>query len=96
MLVNRFRNHPKPMYYQPEFLDKKWAEFKALNKIRNDDDVDPDGFAVWGFEQLLHHRVPLYKKIADKYGYTMRMQDVSSIKTETDFASHLASIIDKA
>ncbi len=96
MLVNRFRNHPKPMYYQPEFLDKKWTEFKALNKIKNDDDVDPDGFAVWGFEQLLHHRIPLYKKIANKYGYTMRMQDVTSIKTETDFASYLASIIDKA
>jgi hypothetical protein len=61
MLVERFRKYPKPMYYQPAFLDAKWAEYKALNEIRNDDDVDPDGFAVWGFEQLLHHRIPLYK-----------------------------------
>ena len=96
MLVERFRKHPKPMYYQPAFLDQKWTEYKALNKIKNDSDVDPDGFASWGFEQLLHHRIPLYKKIAENFGYTMPMADVTKIKTETDFASALAAIIDKA
>ena len=49
------------MYYKPAFLDEKWAEYKALHRIVDDNDVDPDGFAVWGFEQLLHHRIPLYK-----------------------------------
>ena len=96
MLVERFRKQPKPMYYQPEFLKEKWAEYKSLNKIKNDDDVDPDGFAVWGFEQLLHHRIPLYKKIADKYGYTMQMADVPSINNEADFINHLVKLIDKA
>jgi hypothetical protein len=96
MLVDRFRKNPKPMYYQPQFLKEKWAEYKALNAIRSDDDVDPDGFAVWGFEQLLHHRIPLYKKIADKYGYTMHMSDVPSINTEADFVNYLIALIDKA
>jgi hypothetical protein len=96
MLVERFRKNPKPMYYQPQFLDDKWAEFKALNKISNDDDVDPDGFAVWGFEQLLHHRIPLYKKIADQLGYTIRMQDVPQISTEADFVSLVSRTIDQA
>jgi hypothetical protein len=96
MLVDRFRKNPKPMYYQPAFLKEKWAEYKALSKIKNDDDVDPDGFAVWGFEQLLHHRIPLYKKIAEKYGLTMRMQDVPSIHNEADFVAHLARLIDAA
>jgi hypothetical protein len=96
MLVDRFRKNPKPMYYQPQFLKEKWAEYKALNAIRNDDDVDPNGFAVWGFEELLHHRIPLYKKIADKFGYTMHMADVPSINTEADFVSHLSTLIDKA
>ena len=94
-LVERYRKQPKPMYYQPEFLKEKWAEYKALNKIKNDDDVDPDGFSVWGFEQLLHHRIPLYKKIADKYGYTMRMTDVPAINNESDFVNQLAALIDK-
>jgi hypothetical protein len=96
MLVERFRKNPKPMYYQPKFLEIKWAEYKSLNKIANDDDVDPDGFAVWGFEQLLHHRIPLYKKIADNFGYTMRMQDVPSLNTESKFIEHIARTIDKA
>lgn len=96
MLVDRFRKNPKPMYYQPQFLKEKWAEYKALNSIKDDNAVDPDGFAVWGFEQLLHHRIPLYKKIADKFGYTMHMADVPSLNTEAEFVNHLSRLIDKA
>ena len=95
MLVDRFRKYPKPMYYQPEFLEKKWQEFKELRKIRHDDDVVPDDFAVWGFEQLLHHRIPLYKKIAANFGYEMRMEDVPAIRNAEDFLSVLAAKIDK-
>ena len=95
MLVDRFRKNPKPMYYQPQFLREKWAEYKALLKIKSDDEVDPNGFAVWGFEQLLHHRIPLYKKIADNFGYTMHMNDVPSLNTEADFVNHLSKLIDK-
>ena len=96
MLVERFRKNPKPMYYQPKFLDEKWAEFKALNKIKNDDAVDPDQFAIWGFEQLLHHRLPLYRKIAAQYGYTIPMAEVPKVKSEADFTALLAHVIDKA
>jgi hypothetical protein len=95
MLVERFRANPKPMYYQPAFLDAKWAEYKLLNRIANDDDVDPDGFAVWGFEQLLHHRIPLYDAIAGKYGYTVRMEDVPAVKSEEDFLALLCRAIDR-
>jgi hypothetical protein len=96
MLVERFRKNPKPMYYQPAFLDLKWAEYKALNKIKNDDDVMPNDFAVWGFEQLLHHRIPLYRKIADMHGYTIPMSAVPSIHNEADFARVIAATIDGA
>ena len=95
MLVERFRKHPKPMYYQPEFLEAKWAEYKALMAIANDDDVDPDGFAVWGFEQLLHHRIPLYKAIADNFGYTLRMRDVPAVQSVADFTELVSQTIDR-
>jgi hypothetical protein len=95
MLVDRFKKYPKPMYYQPAFLDTKWAEYKALNKIKSDDDVNPDGFAVWGFEQLLHHRVPLYAKIAQNFGYTVRMQDIPNVTSENAFTQLVSSAIDK-
>jgi hypothetical protein len=94
MLVERFRNNPKPMYYQPAFLDAKWAEYKALHKIKNDDDVVPNDFAVWGFEQLLHHRIPLYRKIADQLGYTIPMSAIPYIQNEQDFSRVIADTID--
>ena len=93
MLVERFRANPKPMYYQPAFLDAKWAEYKQLNRIADDDDVHPDGFAVWGFEQLLHHRVPLYEAIARNYGYKVRMEDVPSVRSEEDFLTLVSRAI---
>lgn len=94
MLVERFRKYPKPMYYQPAFLEEKWREYKELNKIRQDDDVDPDGFATWGFEQLLHHRIPLYEAIARNYGYSVRMRDIPAVTSEADFISLVANAID--
>ena len=95
-LVERFRKNPKPMYYQPDFLDAKWAEYKKLHSIQDDNAVDPDGFAVWGFEQLLHHRLPLYRAIADAYGYTIAMAEVPLVKSEVDFNALIARVIDKA
>jgi hypothetical protein len=94
-LVERFRKYPKPMYYQPQFLEEKWREYKELNKIGNDDDVDPDGFAVWGFEQLLHHRIPLYEAIARNFGYKVRMRDVPAVTSEADFTRLSAKAIDQ-
>ena len=96
MLVERFRKNPKPMYYQPQFLEQKWAEYKSQQNIKNDDDVDPDSFAVWGFEQLLHHRLPLYRKIAQNFGYTIPMSAVPTVHNEADFNALIAKTIDAA
>jgi len=94
MLVDRFRAHPKPMYYDPQFLDAKWTEYKTLRAIVHDTQVDPDDFAVWGFEQLLAHRIPLYEAIATRYGYVIDMNDVPGVRTESDLLDLLARTID--
>lgn len=95
MLVERFCKMPKPMYYQPRFLDEKWAEYKRTNGITEDCAVDPDGFAVWGFEQLLHHRIPLYQAIARNFGYSVKMEDVPKVKTEEDFLDLVSRAIEE-
>ena len=94
MLVDRFRAHPKPMYYNPAFLDAKWTEYQSLRGIAHDDLVDPDDFAVWGFEQLLAHRIPLYEAVAKRYGYVIDMNDVPGVRTESDLLDLLARTID--
>ena len=95
-LIERFREHPKPMYYQPEFLKRIWAEYKAERGIDRDEQVDPDDFAIYGFERLIRHRIPLYEKIARRWGYTVSMNDVQQVKTEADFNQLLAETIDRA
>jgi hypothetical protein len=90
-LVRRFRDHPKPMYYRPEFLARKWAEYKALEGITDDDAVDPDGFGSWGFEALLHDRLPRYQRLADNFGYTVEAADVATVRDGDEFLDLLAN-----
>jgi len=96
MLVERFREQPKPMYYQPQFLETKWAEFKALKGGIRDDEVDPDEFAAWGFEELLRHRIPLYESIARKYGYAVEAEEVLPVKDEEGFLAMIERAIDRS
>ncbi len=94
-LISRFREHPKPMYYNPDFLKKIWAEYKAERGIERDEEVDPDDFAVYGFERLVRHRVPLYEKLARRHGYTVSMDEIQQVKSEEDFNNLLAETIDR-
>jgi hypothetical protein len=93
-LVERFRLEPKPMYYQQGFLKQKWSEYKRLHDITDDDAVEPDGFAVWGFEQLLLHRMPIYEAIAHNFGYAISMEKIPRLTGEGDFIEVLSAIID--
>ena len=95
-LVERFRKHPKPMYYNPAFLEAKWAEYRTLRGGLAEDAVDPDDFAVWGFEQLLAHRQPLYEAIASRYGYTIAMEEVPALRHEADVMALLERTIDRS
>jgi hypothetical protein len=94
-LVERFRQQPKPMYYQQSFLKDQWLQYKKLKDIAEDDAVDPDGFAVWGFEQLLHHRLPIYEAIARNFGYAVEMEQIPNIGGEGDFVDLMSGIIDR-
>lgn len=95
-LIERFRKDPKPMYYLPQFLHEKWLEYKSINNLTNNDDVNPDDFVIWGFEQLLHDRMPRYELIAQRHGYTIDMQTIPDIVDEKDFLAMLATTIDRA
>ncbi len=93
-LVDRFKSNPKPMYYPPEFLSTKWDEFKTLSGAQHDDDVDPDAFAVWGFEALLNDRLPRYQALADNFGYEVAASDLSDVRDSADFNELMCRAID--
>ncbi len=92
-LVRRFKESPKPMYYRPPFLEQKWAEYKALNGITDDAKVDPDGFGAWGFEALVHDRLPRYQQLADNFGYTVDAADLATVRDGDEFLDLLANAI---
>ncbi|WP_404403205.1 ATPase [Pelagibacterium halotolerans] len=93
-LVERFKAQPKPMYYPPDFLVAKWEEFKSANGVTSDDDVDPDAFAVWGFEALLEDRMPRYQALADNFGYEVEASDLAAVQNESEFIELMCSAID--
>ena len=92
-LVRRFRESPKPMYYQPDFLLAKWKQYKKLNAIKDDNDVDPDDFGAWGFEALLHDRLPRYQKLADNFGYAVDAADLAIARDGDEFLDLVAGAI---
>jgi hypothetical protein len=92
-LVKRFRESPKPMYYRPPFLAQKWAEYKALKHITDDGKVDPVGFGAWGFEALLHDRLPRYQRLADNFGYTVEASDLATVRDGDEFIDLMAGAI---
>lgn len=92
-LIRRFRESPKPMYYRPEFLRLKWDEYKGLKGIVRDEEVDPAGFGAWGFEALLHDRLPRYQALANNFGYTIDASDLETVRDGDEFIDLMASAI---
>ena len=92
-LVRRAATDPKPLYFEPEFLDRKLAEFLRLEKLEDPIQMHPDGFARWVFPELLAHRRPLYRSIADRYGYTVDARAVERVNFEEDFLQLIAGAI---
>lgn len=95
-LVKRFQNAPKPMYYPPALLADWWQAFKTGHGIDRDDDVNPDAFAVWGFEQLIHHRMPLYERIAGHHGYVIEASEVAAVRNVAGFVDLVCRAIARA
>lgn len=95
-LVKRFRHSPKPMYYPPAHLAGWWQTYKAERGIESDGDVNPDAFARWGFERLIHHRTPLYERIARDHGYVVEASEVAGVRNAESFVDLVCRAIERA
>ncbi|MEO1950333.1 ATPase [Thioclava sp.] len=91
-LINRFSRAPKPMYYQPEFLAAKWAEYRDLKGVA-ETQVDPDDFVRWTYAQALAHRQPRYAAMAKNWGVTIRAEDLYLVRDAKDFTSLIADAL---
>ena len=91
-LIKRFKANPKPIYYNENFLDEKWSNFKNINNVDNKN-VDPDKFILYCFEDLLDHRIPIYDSIAKNWGITINVDDISKVKNEKDFINLVSNYL---
>lgn len=91
-LVRRFDRAPKPMYYQPAFLQAAWAEYLSANRARPDE-VDPDAFVRWTYARALAHRQPIYAAMARNWGVTVAAGEVARVRSPSDFTDLVARAI---
>ena len=91
-LMKRFKANPKPIYYNENFLNEKWSNFKNINNVDNKN-VDPNKFILYCFEDLLDHRIPIYDSIAKNWGITINADDISKVKNEKDFINLVSNYL---
>ncbi|MBD3788239.1 MAG: ATPase [Sphingomonadales bacterium] len=94
-LVRRFDRAPKPMYYRPEFLERKWVQYRVERGLR-EEEVDPDDFVRWTYREALEARQPRYGAMAANWGVKVRAEDVALVRDEKDFTSLIAAALPAA
>lgn len=92
-LIRRFDAAPKPMSYQPAFLERVWIEYLSKNKC-SDDEVNPDDFIRFAYAQALNHRQPRYAEMA-KWGVTVTADEVFKVATPQDFEALMQRAIER-
>ncbi len=95
LIINRAKNHPKPLYYREDFLDEQLTAFMREKGYHNTYHIPPDDFVNWVFPRLFASRLPRYQAIADQYGYTLDATDVANVTNEDEFMQLIATAIDQ-
>lgn len=93
-LVRRFRRAPKPMYYEPAFLEARWAEYRAQKGVA-EDAVDPDDFVTWTYAKALAHRQPRYAAMAEHWGVAVDAEEVAEVASEADVVEMVARALER-
>ena len=91
-LIRRFDRVPKPIYYNPGFLQTLWDDYLALHD-KPAELVDPDAFLRFGSARLLDHRQPRYAAMA-QWGVSVTAEDVAAVHAPADFDRLIATAID--
>jgi hypothetical protein len=91
-LIRRFDRAPKPMYYQPAFLQAAWEQY-LRQEHATENTVDPDAFIRWTYARALAHRQPRYAAMARRWGVTVTAEDVAGVHDAAGFEALVATAI---
>jgi len=84
-VVDRAQKHPKPLFFPPSKFMGWYDGFMSEHGLSDDQDIDPDTFSRWVFPKLFEQRLPKYKKLADKFGYTVPSSALADVTSADEF-----------
>ncbi len=91
-LKERARTHPKPLFYNPEFIEPKLAGMPE-----GGEGVDPIGFARPLFPELLEFRKPRYSSMAQSFGVSIKAAELFGPNSDqTPSADAFVEIVHRA
>ncbi|WP_232830759.1 ATPase [Tropicimonas sp. IMCC34011] len=93
-LVRRFDRAPKPMSYQPEFLEACWTDYLAETG-QPEDEVDPDAFVRWTYAKALAHRQPRYAAMARNWGISVTAEEAAAVTDAASFEDLVARALER-
>ena len=93
-LIRRFDRAPKPMYYQPAFLEAMWEEYRR-ERGETEETVDPDAFVRWTYARALAHRQPRYAAMADRWGIRVTAEEVAGVRDAGGFEALIARALER-
>jgi hypothetical protein len=92
-LIRRFDRAPKPIYYQPDFLQNIWDTY-LKREGKPAAQVDPDAFLRFAYAQVLNHRQPRYAAMAN-WGVTVTAEEVAQVRDAAGFTALIAGALDR-
>ncbi|HBH00092.1 MAG: ATPase [Rhodobacteraceae bacterium] len=92
-LIRRFDAAPKPMCYEPAFLDAEWTAYLAETGLAPEA-VDPDAFVRHVYARALDHRKPRYAALARNWGVTVTAEDMAALRVPDDFVALIGRALD--
>lgn len=92
-LIERAEKSPKPLYYRESFLDEQLAIYMLRKNLEYVALIRPDDLMKWLYPRLFYSRIPRYKAIAEEYGYTVSIEEISKVKDEKDFVQLIRSVL---
>ena len=92
-LIERAKSHPKPLYYNKDFLMRNLENYENEMK-ESPETMNPDGFVRWIFPKLLEYRKTKYESIASQHGYTIQASDAIHVNNESDFLELIVKAIE--
>ena len=92
-LIERAKENPKPMYYNPVFFQRSIKNYLTENNLEYAAEISPDSFVSWVFPKLIEDRLKKYSKIANKYGCTIQSDDLHNCSSANDVIDLISSAL---